>query len=111
MRKARNTLPIVLTALAILGLLAVAGHAGKPVPPPAPVPTKVSVTGGIQGEGSPTAIRVKFADSSFADVYPAAPSFPSNPDAPLTISGAGMKSRTLMFTLARSENVSMLRRH
>ena len=65
MRKARRFLPIVLPALAILGLLAVAGHAGKP----APVwPTTVEVTGGIEilpsGTGDPRQVRVEFADSS-----------------------------------------------
>ena len=84
MRKVRNTLPIVLTALIILGLLAVAGHAGKP----APVwPTLVKVTGGITAEGNPRAIRVTFADSSFRGLYPllddgSVPSFISNPDSP-----------------------------
>jgi len=83
MRKVRNTLPIVFTALAILGLLAVAGHAGKP----APVwPTLVKVTGGITAEGNPRAICVTFADSSFTGLYPqlAGPPylFISNPDSP-----------------------------
>jgi hypothetical protein len=98
MRKVRNTLPIVLPALVILGMLAVAGHAGKPVPP---VPT-VTVSGGIEGTGNPKAIRITFADLSFRDSYPQpdgkpVPSFPSNPDAPLTIIAAGGNSRTLMY--------------
>jgi hypothetical protein len=100
MRKVRRTLPIVLPALAILGLLAVAGHAAKPVPP---VP-KVSVTGGIVGTGTPTAIRVTFADSSFATAYPGARSFISNPDAPLTIIAAGGNSRTLMYCYCTNSN-------
>jgi hypothetical protein len=98
MRKVRNTLPIVLPALVILGMLAVAGHAGKPVPP---VPT-VTVSGGIEGTGNPKATRITFADLSFRDSYPQpdgkpVPSFPSNPDAPLTISAAGGNRKTLMY--------------
>jgi hypothetical protein len=65
MRRARNTLPIVLPAFAILGVLAVAGYAGKPVPV---WPTTVQVTGGIKilpdGTGDPRQVRVEFADSS-----------------------------------------------
>jgi hypothetical protein len=95
MRKARRTLPIVLTASVILGLLAAASQAKKPVPPPAPI--MVAVTGGIVGTGTATAIRVTFLDGSFATVYPAAPSFPSNPDAPLTISDAAGNRKTLMY--------------
>jgi hypothetical protein len=95
MRKVRRTLPIVLTAFAILVILTVAGHAGKPAPEK-PVPTRVAVTGGIEGTGTPAAIRVTFADSSFAGACPGAPSFISNPDAPLTIIAAGGNSRTLM---------------
>jgi len=65
MRKVKRTLPIVLPAFAILGILAVAGYAGKP----APVwPTLVQVTGGIEilpdGTGNPRAVRVHFADAS-----------------------------------------------
>jgi len=96
MRKVRNTLPIVLAALAILGLLAVAGHAGKPASEK-PVPTRVAVTGGIDGTGSPAAIRVTFLDGSFASTGLMGLPVISNPDAPLTISGAGVNSRTLMY--------------
>jgi len=36
MRKIKRTLPVVLPALAILGMLAVPGYAGKPTPSPQP---------------------------------------------------------------------------
>ncbi len=73
MRKVRRTLPIVLPALVILGILAVAGHAGKPTPPP--LPTSVKLTGGIEiqsadNTGDPTRVRVKFIDSSLRIPYP-----------------------------------------
>jgi|GEM_PF-2482380 len=73
MRKVRRTLPIVLPASMILGMLAVAGHAGKPLPPP--LPTSVKLTGGIEiqatnNTGDPTRVRVKFIDSSLRIPYP-----------------------------------------
>jgi hypothetical protein len=73
MRKVRRTLPIVLTALAMLGLLAVSSQAKKPVPPP--LPTLVKLTGGIEiqsadNTGDPTRVRVKFIDSSLRIPYP-----------------------------------------
>ena len=81
MKKLRRILPIILPAFAILGTLAVSGHAGKPAPPP--VPTWVKVTGAITGEGDPKAISVTF-DSSLAYAYPEGctqgPVFISNPD-------------------------------
>jgi hypothetical protein len=77
MKKARKTLPIVIPAFAILGILAVSGHAKKPSPRPEPT---VIVTGGIEGEGDPAMIRITFADSSFEDVYQQNSSFISNPD-------------------------------
>jgi len=87
MRKARRILPIVHPALAILGLLAVAGHAGKPAPG---WPTEVQVTGGIKilddGTGYPTTgVRVEFIDTSLRIGYPDATYttgqvFISNPD-------------------------------
>jgi hypothetical protein len=79
MRKVRKTLPIVIPAFVILGILAVSGHAKKPSPPPEPT---VTVMGGIEGEGDPAMIRITFADSSFGDVYPSDSSFISNPDSP-----------------------------
>jgi hypothetical protein len=84
MRKVRRTLPIVLTALAILGLLAVSSHASKPSPGK-PVPI-VTVAGGIVGTGDPAKIRVTFADTSFGLFHPESPSFISNPDGSLRIS-------------------------
>jgi hypothetical protein len=74
MRKVRNTLSIVIPAFAILGILAVSGHAKKPSPPPEPT---VTVTG---------AIRVTF-DKSLAYDYPGEDAtgdqvFISNPDYP-----------------------------
>lgn len=98
MRKVRRTLPIVLTALAILGILAAAGHAKKPTPPPEPQPTLVKVAGGIQiqaenNTADPTSARVKFVDPSLCITYPGitppqqdpdtynqGPEFVSNPD-------------------------------
>ncbi len=84
MREVRNTLPIVLSASVILAMLAIAGHAGKPTPPP----QTVAVTGGITGIGSPNAIRVTFVDPLLrAYQYPVeganqGPVFISNPDSP-----------------------------
>ncbi len=82
MRKVRKTLPIVLPAFAILGMLAVSGHAKKPTPS---VPT-IQVVGGIKivPEGTTTDatnVRVEFLDSSFAP-FPsfAGKSFPANAD-------------------------------
>ena len=99
MRKVRNTLPIVLAAFAILGVLAVAGHADKPVPVE---PPSVELTEGLVGEGNPEEIRVTF-DSSLAFAYPAdctqGPLFISNPDRPpsLSISGPGMNMKQLKY--------------
>ena len=88
MKKLRRTLPIILSAFAILGTLAVSGHAKKPAPPP--VPTLVEVTGAIKvepdGTGDPEGIQVTFVDSSLLSyVYPhddatQGPVFISNPD-------------------------------
>jgi len=83
MKKVRKTLPIVITAFTILGILSVSGHAKKPSPPPEPT---VTVTGAIQGTGDPEAIRVTF-DESLAYEYPGddatqGPEFISNPDYP-----------------------------
>jgi hypothetical protein len=95
MKKPRRTLLIVLPALAILGTLAVAGHAGKPGKP---LPA-VALTGGLVGTGDATAIRVTFADSSFDAVYGqgADPTFISNPDGSLTISNAPRNNKTLTY--------------
>ncbi len=85
MRKIRKTLPIVLPAFAILGILAVSGHAKKPTPS---VPL-IQVVGGIKivPEGTTTDatnVRVQFLDSSFNDDPLTAPwatlSFPANAD-------------------------------
>ena len=89
MRKVRKTLPIVIPAFAILGILAVSGHAKKPSPSPSE-PT-VAVTGGIEGEGNPAMIRVTFADSSFEPFGLQNSSFISNPDYPPSL-------RTLLDT-------------
>ncbi len=84
MRKVRRTPPIVLSASVILAVLAVAGHAGKPTPPP----QTVVVTGGITGTGSPNRISVRFVDPSLLVYqYPIeganqGPVFISNPDSP-----------------------------
>jgi hypothetical protein len=88
MRKVRRTLRIVLPALVIVGILAVAGPAGKPTPRPAP--TLVKVTGAIQiephGVGDPEGVQVRFFDSSLLTCeYPGddatqGPVFISNPD-------------------------------
>jgi hypothetical protein len=81
MRKVRKTLPIVIPAFAILGILAVSSHAKKPTPPPEPT---VTVTGAIEGTGNPKAIRITFVDSELVAVYPdRSPCwFISNPDYP-----------------------------
>jgi hypothetical protein len=80
-KRLRRNLPLILLAVAILGMITVSGHAKKPAPPP--VPTSVEVTGPIQGTGDPNAIRVTF-DDSLAYTYPAGctqgPVFISNPD-------------------------------
>jgi len=86
MRKAKNLLPIVVATFAILGLLAVAGHAGKP----APLPMSVQLTGGIEIQsadhtGDPTSARVAFIDPSLWITYPDGTysqlqEFVSNPD-------------------------------
>lgn len=83
MKKVRKTLPIVIPAFAILGILAVSGHAKKPSPLPEPT---VTVTGAIEGTGDPEAIRVTF-DESLVYEYPGddatqGPVFISNPDYP-----------------------------
>ena len=66
MKKLRRTLPIILATSAILGILAVSGHAKKPSPPPEPT---VTVAGVISGTGDPSAIQVTF-DGSLAYEYP-----------------------------------------
>ena len=80
MRKVRRTLPIVLTASVIVGVLAIAGHAKKPTPS---VPT-IQVVGGIKivPDGpttDATNVRVEFLDSSFGSPW-AGKSFPANAD-------------------------------
>ena len=83
MRKVRRTLPVVLPALAILGLLAVSSQARRPTPPP---PT-IQVVGGIKilpngTTTDPTNVRVQFDDESFVTGCPlwAGKSFPANAD-------------------------------
>lgn len=88
MKNLRRTLPIILSAVAILGTLAVSGHAKKPAP--SPVPTLVEVTGAIKikpnGQGDPARVQVEFVDPSLLTyVYPhddatQGPVFISNPD-------------------------------
>lgn len=79
MKKARSTLPIAVTALVILGMIAVVGHAQKVVQLASkPVPT-ASVSGGIVGHGDPRAIRITFVDRSFGNERG---TFISNPDYP-----------------------------
>ena len=74
MRKVRRTLPIVLGALIVLGILAAAGHAKRPTPPP-PEPTLVKVTGGIEIQSADhtadaTSARVAFIDPSLRLSHP-----------------------------------------
>ncbi len=114
MRKVRNALPIVLTTLAILGLLAVAGYAGKPAPS---MPTWVKVTGAITGEGDPDWIRVTF-DRSIDFPRPDSSHtlgqvFISNPDSPpplpenapsLWVTGAGANLKQLHYFFCAHES-------
>jgi len=89
MRKVRRILPIVLGALIVLGILAAAGHAKRPTPPP-PEPTLVKVTGGIEIQSADhtadaTSARVEFVDSPLCITYPNTTytdgqEFVSNPD-------------------------------
>ena len=83
MRKARNTLRSVVTAMVILGMIAVVGHAQKVVQLASkPVPT-ASVSGGIVGQGDPSKIRIMFNDPSFVPAgYPVGTIVISNPDYP-----------------------------
>jgi len=104
MRKARNTLRSVVTALVVLGTIAVVGHAQKVVPLASkPVPT-ASVTGGIQGQGDPKEIRIEFMDESFGPIgYPPGTVVISNPDYPPSLNiytawtGPG-NTKTLMLS-------------
>ena len=79
MRKVRKTLPIVLATFAILGMLAVSGHAKKPTPS-TPI---IQVTGAIMilPDGTTTDatnVRVRFDDDSFGALK--GHSFPANAD-------------------------------
>jgi hypothetical protein len=101
MRKARNTLPVVVCALVILGMIAVAGHAQKVVPLASkPVPI-VSVAGGIVGEGDPRAIPIQFLDRAFP--YKPHTFVISNPDYPPSLNvytnmtGPGTKTQMLSY--------------
>jgi hypothetical protein len=92
MKDLKRTLPAILIGTAILGTLAVSGHAGKPAPQPAP--TAVEVAGAIEGAGDPAKIKITFCDPSLLDCqYPGestpGPVFISNPD----------KRRSLYVTL------------
>jgi hypothetical protein len=100
MRKARNTLRSVVTALVILGIIAVVGYAQKVVPLASkPVPT-ASVTGGIDGQGDPRAIRITFVDKSFGNEQG---TFVSNPDYPpslnvyTNVTSPGPKTQLLRY--------------
>ena len=77
MRKPRNTLLIVFSALVILGMLAVAGHAQKVVPLASKLGPTVSLAGEIIGYGNPSGIQITFLRSSFGDNEG---TFISNPD-------------------------------
>ncbi|MFH1716951.1 MAG: hypothetical protein ABIF19_06340 [Planctomycetota bacterium] len=79
MKKAKVVSAIVLPVLLIVGTLVVSGHAGKPQPEPEPQPAQISVSGAIQGEGNPCAIKVTLVDPSFGDE---GGTFISNPDDP-----------------------------
>ena len=101
MRKARNTLPVVVCALVILGMIAVAGHAQKVVPLASkPVPI-VSVAGGIVGEGDPRAIPIQFLDRAFP--YKPHTFVISNPDYPpslnvyTNVTSPGPKTQLLRY--------------
>ena len=104
MRKARNTLRSVVTALVILGIIAVVGYAQKVVPLASkPVPT-ASVTGGIDGQGDPSKIRIEFNDRSFvAAGYPVGTIVISNPDYPpslnvyTNVTSPGPKTQLLRY--------------
>jgi hypothetical protein len=79
MKKARRTLLIVLSALAVLGLLAVAARAQKVVPLASTTKSAVSLAGAVRGDGDPGEISLTFDRASFgAD----AGTFISNPDYP-----------------------------
>jgi len=78
MRNARSTLVAACAALAIVGMLAVAGHAQNVVPQEAQKQgAVVSFSGGIEGFGDPTGITIAFVDRSFRSN---AGTFISNPD-------------------------------
>ncbi len=101
MRKARNTLRSVVTALVILGIIAVVGHAQKVVPLASkPVPT-ASVAGGIVGQGDPRMIPIEFRDQSLP--YKAGTIVISNPDYPPSLNvytnmtGPGIKTQMLSY--------------
>lgn len=79
MRKARNTLRSVVTALVIVGIIAVVGYGQKVVPLASKLVPTASVTGGIVGQGDPRAIRITFVDKSFGNERG---TFISNPDYP-----------------------------
>lgn len=124
MRKARRTLPVVLPALAVLGMLAAAGHAGKPLPPA--FPTLVKLTGGIEIQATentadPTHAGVEFIDNSLRIAYRDATyttgqEFISNPDytpgtspdtPSLWVTGAGANMTLQYFYCAHVTHAEM----
>ena len=99
MRKARTTLPIVLTAMAMSGLLAVAGHAAKPVP--TTFPTLVKLTGGIELPApdyiaDPTHARVTFVGSAIS--FNRNPKFPDSTTGQVFISNPDYTPGTSPYT-------------
>ncbi len=101
MRKPRMILPLVAAVGAMIGSLAVSGHADKPASPPGlskpePKAVHVSVTGAIAGQGNPYEISITFVDASFGDL---ARSYLANPDYPpaLKVGGPGRVNKRLMY--------------
>jgi len=95
MKGMKATLSIAFLALLIVGVLAVLGHAKKPLPPP-DQSKSVTVSGAINGLGEPSRIAVSFDGSSFiakghAGLYVA------NPDGGLTVLGTRKGPRTLRY--------------
>ncbi|OHB65021.1 MAG: hypothetical protein A2Y76_09450 [Planctomycetes bacterium RBG_13_60_9] len=94
-------LPLIAAVGAIVGTVAVSGHADKPVSPPGqskpePEPALVSVTGAIAGQGNPYEISITFVDESFGEL---AGSYVANPDYPpaLRIGGPGRVNKRLIY--------------
>ncbi len=94
MRRTKVIVPTIVGAVIVCGI-AVFGYADKPEGPPSlPKPLPVRVTGGIEGEGDPTQVQVKFLDASFGDL---AKTYAANPDGPLEALGVRNGTRTLRY--------------